>query len=204
MTDDVLITGSSGFIGKHIAGGKIFTGRLNDLASVREQSRDVCGIVHLAAKSDKQTCENDPRGCISTNLTGLCNILETALNMKIWVLFISTYQVKEPHLYGLSKLMAEHICLIYKQKGTNVRIVRLPIVYGAGQGKEKIVAKIIEKVKAGQEPVIETDAKFFFIYVKDVVAMIESEVSVLKGEGQVAYSIRDLVSGIKECLKEAK
>jgi nucleoside-diphosphate-sugar epimerase len=80
----------------------------------------------------------------------------------------------------------------------------LPIVYGAGQGKEKIVAKIIEKVKAGQEPDIETDGKFFFAYVEDVVAMIESEVSVLKGNGQVAYTIRDLASGIRKCLKEAR
>jgi nucleoside-diphosphate-sugar epimerase len=201
MNEDILITGANGFIGKKMNYGKAFEGRLDDIDSIFKQTNGITGIIHLAGKSDKRLCDADPTACIDSNLVGLCNILNIAMVKKIWVLFISTYQIKENHLYGLSKLMGEELCRVYKKKGVDVRILRLPIVYGIGGNDEKVVNKMINKIKNGEEITIDNNDKFFFAYIDDIIKMIESEVSVIKGNGPIDYSIRDLISGIREVLK---
>lgn len=201
---NVLITGHQGFIGRRIKGGQVFAGQIQNFTDVHKQTEEIEGIIHLAAKSSRSRCDKDPRQCIMTNLIGLSNILEVALERNIWVLFISTYQIKECHLYGLSKLMGEELCRLYKKRGVNVKIIRLPVVYGPGDRLDKMVAKFIEQCRRGEEPEINTDEKFHFLYVDDVARMIESEVDIIyNGFGQ-KYSLRELRDGIMECLKEIR
>ncbi len=204
MKDTVLITGKNGFIGKNISGGKEFVGNIANYMALDEQTNDVTGIVHLAAKSCNARCEEDPVGCINANLIGLCNILSIALSKKLWVLFISTFQVKEINLYGLTKLTGEELCRLYQKKGVKVNILRLPIVYGANDRKHKVVTKIINELKNEIEPTINTVEKFNFVYVKDVAHIIENEVDVMELGFGGNYTLHDLVSGIKECLNEEK
>ena len=201
MTNSILITGPKGFIGQRLK-GRPFTGRIENYKSLFNQSKSVRGIVHLAAVSYGRACSAEPKKCIQSNLIGLCNVLETALKKKIWVLFISTYAVKEPHLYGLTKLCGEELCRLYQTKGVKVRILRLPIVYGPNDRPDKVVTKIINQLKQGLEPQIKTDEKIHFAYVDDVAKLIENEVAVISGGRGKKYSLHDLVNGIKKCLKE--
>lgn len=193
-----LITGANGFIGKHLK-GKHFQGDVSSYEELWEQSKGCSGIIHLAAESNKRECEAEPLRCIETNLVGAYNVLEVALNQNLWVLFISTFQVTEVNLYGISKLFGEELCRLYRAKGVNLKILRLPIVYGPNDRDYKVVTKIIKQVKNGIEPLVE-DRSFNFMYVDDVARRIENEGIVLDGGWGEKHSLTDLVAGIKECV----
>ncbi len=124
------------------------------------------------------------------------------MRRKIWVLFVSTFQVMDEHMYGLSKLMGEELCRIYRKRGLRVRILRLPIVYGPGDRPHKIVTRIIAQIKEGKVPKIETRRRFQFFYVQDAVRLIEKEVCVLSDRKSKKYSLHELTAGIKLCLQE--
>lgn len=202
MKKDILITGAGGFIGSRIKGTRAYK-RIGG-GSLFRQTQGISGIVHLAAVSSQQACEDNPEECLKANLLFLIQVLKVALLRKIWVIFISTYQVRTPGLYGLSKLMGEEICRIYQVKGLRVGILRLPIVYGPGDKAHKVVTKFIEAIKAGKTPKIDTRRKFYFAYVDDVVEMIEAEVDVMNCAFGKKYSLRELVVGIRKCLNEKK
>jgi len=204
MTKDVLLTGGAGYIGLRIYGARRYLGNLSSSLDLIEQSRGIKGIVHLAAKSNKRKCEQDPQGCIASNIIGLANVLNVALSRKAWVIFISTFQVKERNLYGISKLFGEELCRVYQKKGLDVRIIRLPIVYGKYDSPDKIVTKIISQIRAGVEPTVDTDDKFDFMYIDDCINMIEHHVNVIQGGKGHGYTVRDLISGIREVLSENK
>jgi nucleoside-diphosphate-sugar epimerase len=202
--DNILITGKEGFIGKTLQFGKAFKGDLNDSKALLAQTRKIKGVVHLAAISSTLECEKTPRACIQSNLLGLINILEVALKRDIWVLFISTFQIKDRNLYGLTKLVGEELCRLYQRKGLRVKILRLPIVYGANDRPTKIVTKFIGLLKNGVTPAIDTNNKFYFLYVTDAAKVIEQEVNILEGKYGKKYSLYTLCEGIKAILKENK
>jgi len=200
----ILITGKHGFIGKRLSMGKKFTGRLENYQAVMKATYKMEGIIHLAAVSNKRLCEANPEKCIHSNLLGVYNVLEVALQRKIWVLFISSFAVREKSFYGLTKLMGEELCRVYQRKGLKVKVLRLPIVYGPGDKSDKVVTKIINELKQGIEPTINTSDDFYFAYVDDVARVIENEVEVLKGGIGTQCNLHTLTEGIKECLKGDK
>jgi nucleoside-diphosphate-sugar epimerase len=162
------------------------------------------GVVHLAARSNRRSCEEDPAECIRINLLSLCYVLEAALRCKAWVIFASTFQVLDEHIYGMSKLIGEELCRLYQAKGLRVKILRFPIVYGPGDRPYKVVTKIISEVESGKLPKIETDKKFHFLYVDDVADLIEAEVDVMNCASGKKYSLRELVVGIKDCMQKGR
>jgi nucleoside-diphosphate-sugar epimerase len=200
---DILITGYKGFIGSKLK-GKPFFGRIDNYDEVLNAANDVAGIVHLASKSNKRICEATPKECIESNLIGLCNILEVALEKKLWVIFISTYQIREQHLYGLTKLVGEELCRIYSKKGLKVKIVRLPIVYGPNDNFNKVVTKFINDLRNNIEPKIDTDNFFYFTYVDNAIDIINNEVSIFNHKIGIPYTLIDLCDGIKKVLYEEK
>lgn len=200
MTNKILITGKSGFIGSKIEGGKAYTGDLLDYAVLWMETMAAEGIVHLAAKSNRTACEADPKRCIESNLIGLCNLLDVARKRNIWVIYISTFQVRDRNIYGLTKLAGEELCRLYQKMGLKVAIIRLPIVYGPGDRDYKVVTTIVNELKAGRDPAIATDDKFYFAYVDDVAKIIENEVTILQGGFGKPYTLRDLKEGIKALL----
>jgi len=207
MRKNILVTGKRGFIGSRIKGGKAFLGSLELFTDVLNASKTSIGIVHLAGRSNKRICSSDPFECVQSNIIGLMNILKAAHLRSQWVLFVSTDQIKENHLYGLSKLMGEELCRLYNKAGLPIYILRLPIVYGKGESQDKVVSRTINRIKRGLKVESETNDKFHFAYVDDVVKMIESEVTVITGNKKIKpYSFRDLKDGIKEMLqtKESK
>lgn len=201
MNKNILVTGGYGFIGSALHGGLRYPGDVCNAGELFSACRNVEGIVHLAAVSDKRRFEDDPYRGVQVNLIGLCNVLEAALRYDLWVLFISTYQNTERHLYGLSKLMGEEICVAYQKLGVRIRILRLPIVYGPGSRPDKVVTKIMNELRAGKEPKITTDEKFYFAYVKDVAKIIEGKIPVSKDIGR-QHTLPELKETIKKCLVE--
>lgn len=197
-----LLTGGSGFIGRNINGGIRFGGDIRDYGELLRIADCLDGIVHLAAVSDKRMFDEDPRRGVSVNLYGLCNILEIALRFNLWVIFVSTFQVTERHLYGLSKLMGEELCRLYQKQGVRIRIIRLPIVFGKGSKPGKAVTNIIESLKKGKEPKIETDKKFYFAYVKDIAKMLEKEAKDMRKNLGQKLTLTEYKNGIQRYIKE--
>ncbi|MDP8265820.1 MAG: SDR family oxidoreductase [Candidatus Aceula meridiana] len=201
MNKHILVTGSRGFIGRRIEGGKPFKGDVSDYTSLYMQTENVTGIVHLAAKGNEIDCQLYLKKTIEANLLGVLNVLEIALERKLWVLFISTYQIRKETFYGLSKLMGEELCRLYEKKGVNVAILRLPIVYGENDKQYKVVTKFINQLKNGIEPTIMDLNMFQFLYVDDAAKIIEREANVLDCKFGNMHSLCDLRDGIKKCLQ---
>jgi nucleoside-diphosphate-sugar epimerase len=105
----ILITGSSGLIGRHLTPSLLSSGfpiRQFDIArfpsedvrhegAVRKALDGVSGVVLLAAVSRVIRAENDPAACISTNVGALRGVLRLCLEQKRrpWVLFASSREV---------------------------------------------------------------------------------------------------------------
>ena len=202
MNTDILVTGANGFIGSHLAIGKPFMGRVENLEQIEAQIKGMKGIVHLAAKSDWRAVEGEPLQALLANLVGLVNVLDCALMNNVWVLFISTFQVRDRTVYGLSKLMGEELCRLYQKMGLHIKILRLPVVYGPGSRDAKIVARFIKELQSGENPKIKTDDKFYFAYVDDVAKMIENEVELMNFRPGKKIKLTTLAKGIKKCLSE--
>ena len=141
----MLITGSSGFIGRTLV--KNIEGIPCDISSsdtkpncdvtnvddIINSSKDCDGIIHLAALSRVADCESEPQICIDINIKGTLNVIQAAVKNKInWVGIVTTGEVKWienreiqsfkriNNVYGISKLAGELLLDVYTEK-TNLQ-----------------------------------------------------------------------------------
>ena len=155
----VLVTGSSGFIGKALC-NKLENDKVSfypvnsdagDIASpITWQgypSADV--VIHLAGCSFVPDSWNKPADFVNTNILGTQNALDYCKRNKSRLIFISAYiygipealPIKESHSinpsnpYALSKHLAEQLCefAVSSRQVSCVTALRLFNVYGAGQ-----------------------------------------------------------------------
>jgi nucleoside-diphosphate-sugar epimerase len=109
--EKILITGSTGFIGKHLV-KKLKKHKIIELSncvkkkrnhikknistlSVNDIPKDITCIIHLAAMSDITLCNTNPDKCFRVNVIGTQKILEIAKKINAKVIFISS-----SHVYG--------------------------------------------------------------------------------------------------------
>jgi len=112
----ILITGSSGFIGSNLKkflenkGIEVISYDLKDVppndvrdfSNLKEKIQEANGVVHLAAVSRVKWAYEDPLKCINTNVGGTINVLQAARETKEhpWIIFGSSREV-----YGESKTL---------------------------------------------------------------------------------------------------
>jgi len=111
----ILITGSSGFIGKNLIDNLLseykiiglskngksskinhITKNINEITS--KDFKNIFCVIHLAAITDPKICEDFPNQCITTNVLGTQKILEASRKNKCKVIYAST-----SHVYGIPK-----------------------------------------------------------------------------------------------------
>ena len=219
----ILVTGFNGFIGTHLipalASKYALIGLSNsknplikipqikqNISTINENSipGKISTIIHLAATSDVDYCQNNPVDSSIVNILGTQKILELARKKDANVIFLSTSHVygnpiqipikeddeKNPQsIYSATKLSAEIICKSYFHSyGINTAVARLFSVYGPNNPKHSLVANIIKQLVVGKAIQLgNISSKRDFLYVQDVIDAIL--LLVKKNHGYAEYNI---------------
>jgi len=186
--DNILITGGAGFIGSNLAESLLKTGKYKIyILDIKENAKNLeniakqtvyiqgdirdkellnrlfkniefHGVIHLAAVSRVIWGEKNPELCISTNVIGTENLLQSLTLSKSWLIFGSSREVYgEPqilpvkedapkipiNLYGKTKLKGEKLVEQYSRKyKISSIILRFSNVYG---NEKDIMDRVIPK-----------------------------------------------------------
>lgn len=228
MTPKILITGSNGFIGSHLAKKLI---RLdNEVFKLpRSSSLDITDfrnlsdipphdiVYHLAGITGYI---QDPLKIYHVNITGTLNTLEWCrINDVKKMIFSSTYvygspiylPIDENHPlspnspYSRSKLFGENLCQAYHEDyGLNIAILRFFNVYGCGQNMAYLIPSIIKQCFSGKITVRDPTPKRDFIYIDDVVSAclkvkdIDISYETFNIGYGVSYSVEEIATLIKD------
>ena len=192
----VLVTGSSGFIGSHVADAleeKGFSVVLFDTTPSKYKTNtqeeiigdilnpdDVtkavkeCGaIYHFAAQADIGVSSDSPTATISTNIIGTQNVLEAAIKHKVnRVLFASTIYVYSElgSFYRVSKQACEKIIEEYeKEFNLNYTILRFGSLYGPRANKFNGIRDFLTQALKNKKVVRRGDGEEIreYIHIKD-------------------------------------
>lgn len=182
----ILITGANGLLGQKLVKKLLKEKEVELLATSRGESRilqkDVPyqsldienkgqvkeviesfrpdAIIHTAAMTNVDTCEQDQDGCWKANVTAVENLLAAAESCQAFFVHLSTDfifsgadgpyreddQAKPVNFYGESKLASEELV---RKSNTPWAIVRTVLVYGISPGLSR--SNIILWVKQGLE-----------------------------------------------------
>lgn len=201
----ILITGSSGFVGKHLVKRlsekhKIIRYDLVNGQDVLNEKlllqklKDIDVVIHLAAFISAMESWKKPVEYIRNNALGTATLVNSAIKTGVKkLIFFSSAAVKAKPLtpYAVSKISAEKILDLYKDK-INMVIVRPENIYGPGQKEAYgyVIHNFIKAVKYGNPIKIYGDGKQTrdFIYISDVVDTIE-ELNSLKMKTGTVISI---------------
>ena len=190
-----LVTGGSGFIGKHLVNTlfnakhavkvldlkesefpknvEFIKGDIRDFETVNSALKGIDVVFHLAALTSVQDSIENPLETADINVTGTINILNSCVLNKVKRLVFSSsaavYDLKSP--YGASKLSAENFCTaFYNSYGLETVILRYFNVYGPG-AKQGVIKNFLDNLSQNKELLIYGDGSQTrdFVYVKDVV-----------------------------------
>jgi UDP-glucose 4-epimerase len=217
----VLVTGSSGFIGRHlydalnlrgypVKGYDIIEGY--DILDQDKLSRIAAEfkptwIVHLAGQVRLGPALQDPQRDAEMNIIGTINILELARKNNCGVTFSSSgavygnnYQYPDPvSPYGVSKLTAETYCKLYHEMyGLHTVVFRFSSVYGYGRAPTSINLIVAKALK--NEPIqITGDGSQTrdFTYVSDIV-----EALIMSAEKKFPSGVYDTGTGMATSINE--
>lgn len=190
----VAVTGSSGFVGKHLInllkenGFQIIELDIQkgfDLTDWNQCKNidNVDVIVHLAARSFVPDSFVNPRDFYTLNIQTTINALEIARLNKAKFIYFSSYLYGEPEYlpidenhtlkphnpYAQSKLIGEEICAGYHRDfGLPISIFRPFNIYGVGQNPSFLLPSIVNQLKSGKVVLKDPRPKRDFIHVQDV------------------------------------
>lgn len=194
----VLVTGASGFIGRHLlqrlhADGHAIVAadrRLGDMADPETWQRlpRAAVVVHLAARTFVPESWEAPSLFMRTNLLGTTAALDYCRAHGARLVFPSSYMygdvARQPiaestplaasNPYALSKKLAEEACEFYgRQFGVPTTVLRPFNIYGPGQTAAFLIPTILAHVEAGREiRVKDLEPRRDFVYIADVVDAI--------------------------------
>lgn len=205
---DILVTGSEGFIGRHLCqrlrtSGKTFLGI--DLANGYDLTdNQICHTlpefkvaVHLAARTFVPDSWKNPYSFFHTNINTTLNILEACRIRKASLVLTSSYvygvpntlPISEDHPlsalnpYAHSKLSAESLCKGFAQAADIPLMIFRPFnVFGPGQDERFLIPSILRQWKSGKVLLKDSKPRRDYLYVADIVeAYFKSLIIPFKG-----------------------
>lgn len=219
----VLVTGASGFIGKHLI-PKLCVNQ-HDVTEVNRTAGDIADdatwahlphaevVIHLAGKAFVPDSWNDPTGFLKTNLHGTVCALEYCRRLNARLVFMSSYMYGKPEKlpipesaalqannpYALSKKLAEEACRFYADYfGVKIVVLRPFNIYGPGQANHFLIPSIVDQVMEGNEiHVKDLEPKRDYVYVEDVADAITMAVGLDK-----KFDILNIGTGVSYSVAE--
>ena len=194
----VLVTGASGFIGKHLtkalraASYEVIAHSSpdGDIESCRLDFQDVGHVFHLAARTFVPESWQDPLNYYRVNLLGTVNVLEFCRRNRASLTFISSYVYGRParlpvsedeplrafNPYSHTKILAEETSRYYQEHfGVPVTIIRPFNIYGPGQDCRFLIPKIlVQAIDSERESIVVSDLtpRRDFIFISDLVELL--------------------------------
>lgn len=220
----IAVTGSSGFIGKHLISQlkkstsnviEIDYDKGYNLLRNEEVNRipffDV--IIHLAARSFVPASFENPYTYYNDNYLITLNVLELARKYKSKMIFFSSYLYGEPDYlpidenhplrphnpYAQSKLICEKLCEGYSRDFDVPVIVFRPFnIYGSGQNGSFLIPMIIEQLQSGHIHLKDPRPKRDFIHIDDVVCAVLHAIET----NNTNFDVYNLGSGNSHSIKD--
>src|SRR5271166_3274162 len=169
MKNEILVTGATGFLGRHLVVALESRGRAvrqhssadGDIASCSLPMDGVSHVFHLAAKSYVPESWQNPPAFYHTNVMGTVNVLEHCRQNHAALTLISSYVYGQPQRlpiaedqplvaanpYAHTKILAEETARFYEQRfGITLLIVRPFNIYGPGQRGSFLIPSIVRQV----------------------------------------------------------
>ena len=194
----VLVTGSSGFIGKHLI--PRLRNCKHEIVEASSLEGDVATqvtwshfdraevLVHLAGRTFVPDSWNDPNDFLKTNFHGTVCALEYCRRNDARLIYLSSYLYGNPsklpipestplvanNPYALSKKLAEEVCKFYAEFfGVRITILRPFNVFGPGQSEQFLIPSLINQVLTGNRiHVKDLEPRRDYIYISDLIGAI--------------------------------
>lgn len=185
-----LITGASGFIGKHIVARLEKEG--HDVVELHHDDDNfrftgsVDFIIHLAAYGN-HSAQKDITQIMKANVVALTNLLR-ALDFTPYQKFynISSSSVTLPvkTFYSISKQAGEDICKLYVTMYDKPIVnIRPYSVYGPGEAQHRFIPTVIRALQTGETIPLDVHATHDWIHVNDFIdAMFAGHTDIGTGE----------------------
>jgi len=210
---NILITGSTGFIGIHlkqkllnIKNYSIFELNRNraDIALKEIQLKKIDHVIHLAAKSFVPESWKNPYLFYRTNVLGAVNVLEFCRKNKCDLTALSSYiygkpkylPINEKHPmrpfnpYSHSKILSEKLYNYYRENfNLRINILRPFNIYGPGQKDIFVIPKIIKQLldkKFKHIELYDSKPKRDYLYIDD---LIDAIVKTIKKNNNSTYNV---------------
>lgn len=209
----VLVTGASGFIGKHLVPRLRAEG--HDVVEARREAGDISDrttwqgfppadvVVHLGAKTFVPESWEAPALFIKTNLVGTIEAMEYCRAHGARLIFLSSYMygdaarqpISEDNVlvaknpYALSKKLTEEACVFFADRfDLGITVLRPFNIYGAGQSDAFLVPTIVNQLKAGIAiRVKDLEPRRDYVYIVDVVEAMMTAIG--SGHGFQVFNI---------------
>ena len=203
MVKSILVTGATGFLGRHIVRDLLRRG-----FKVEAKSRadgDVCDaetwkkfpatdcVIHLAGSTFVPDSWDDPSKFLQNNTLGTSLALDFCRNHKAKFVFFSTYmysreavmpvsedsKLRPSNPYSLSKFFGENLCKFYSEHfGVKAVIFRPFNVYGLGQSEKFLIPSIIRQARLSDViEVQDTKPSRDYVYVEDLLAALNCAIT---------------------------
>jgi nucleoside-diphosphate-sugar epimerase len=198
MSDAILVTGATGFIGRHLvsaleaAGHRVqaHSRQHGDISRCPPVVDDVRHVFHLAARTFVPDSWSVPASFYEVNVLGTVNVLELCRRTGASLTFLSSYvygrpralPVSESHPlaafnpYSHTKILAEEAVRYYMATfGVQASVVRPFNVYGPAQADHFLIPEIVRQLL---DPAIEAITvadlrpRRDYIYVADLVSLL--------------------------------
>lgn len=184
LNKEILVTGSQGFIGKHLCPqlykegyGILEFDKVNDndiskdINDINDAISNVSRVVHLAGIAHMPQCHSNPLKAIETNIIGTANVLEACIKYGVHLTYISSQYVfsRDGGIYRCTKKACEDLIKEYhKQYGLQYTIVRCGSVYGVGADEHNFIHNLIKAEIENIDNAYSNGTREY-IHVKDVV-----------------------------------
>lgn len=212
MKNEILVTGATGFLGRHLVRALESQGHVvrqhssaaGDIAGCSLPMEGVSHVFHLAAKSYVPESWQNPGSFYHTNVMGTVNVLEHCRQNHAALILMSSYVYGQPQRlpiaedqplvaanpYAHTKILAEETARFYEQRfGITLLIVRPFNIYGPGQRGSFLIPSIVRQVLDPAAEVVRVQdlrPKRDYLYIGDA---IEFLVSSLRAEARGIFNL---------------